>query len=98
MLPSLFQSYFQLLKLSVDVNPYSLKGTGCRIFALFKSLDCPCHDLCKLLRTINGLPGPASNNLLCNLKSKPFFPILMNHLRNFFLTLDSEPFPRRHAS
>ena len=39
----------------------------------------------------------AFHGALQDLKSKPFFPILMNHLRNFFLTLDRKPFPRRYA-
>ncbi|KOT00167.1 hypothetical protein DM50_2652 [Burkholderia mallei] len=92
----------QVRKLLIDVNPYSLKGAGCRILTLLTGLDDVTHDLGKLARAVErpetvGL-CPASNNRLCNLKSKPFFPIISYHLRQFLHRRPCEPLGRRFAT
>jgi hypothetical protein len=92
----------QVRKLLIDVNPYSLKGAGCRILALLTGFDDVTHDLGKLARGVErpktvGL-CPASNKRLCNLKSKPFFPIISYHLRQFLHRSPREPLGRRLAA
>ncbi len=84
------------------MNPYSLKGAGCRILALLTCLDGVTHDLGKLARAVEGPETigffPASNKRLCNLKSKPFFPIIAYHLRQFLQRRTGEPVGRRFAA
>src|ERR1700760_672234 len=94
--------YLQLRKLLIDVNPYSLKGASCRVLALFTGFDDVTHDFGKLARAVErpktvGL-CPASNKRLCNLKSKPFFPIISDDLRDFLRRGPREPLSRRLAA
>jgi hypothetical protein len=77
------QALFELLKLGVDKNPKCLKCARCRILARFAGLDRTSHDVGKLTRGSNRVPALApSNKRLCNLYSKPFFPIVAYHLGN----------------
>src|SRR6201996_1239937 len=97
-----FENYLQLRKLLIDVNPYSLKGAGCRVLALLTGLDDVSHDLGKLARAPErpetvGL-CPASNKRLCNLKSKPFFPIISYYLRQFLHCGPRQPISSRFAA
>src|SRR6201996_9349189 len=97
-----FENYLQLRKLLIDVNPYSLKGAGCRILALLTGFDDVTHDFGKLARAVErpktvGL-CPASSKRLCNLKSKPFFPIISDPLRHFLHRGPGEPLNRRLAA
>ena len=71
------QALFELLKLGVDENPKSLKCARCRVLARLAGLDRTSHELGKLPRGSNRAPAFApSNKRLCNLYSKPFFPIV----------------------
>ena len=97
----LIQPFFELFKLLIDVNPYSLKGTRCRILrrvlALFPMAACAHdarHELGKLACARKRSLCAASHNRLCNLKSKPFFPMIANHLLNFFRGCGVEPIGR----
>ena len=84
------QPLLQGLKLGVDVNPKSLKRARCRVLARLAGLDCTSHERGKLPCAADGSPAfAASDKRLCNLKSKPFFAMLTNHLLD--LALISRP-------
>ena len=86
----------QLLKLGVDENPKSLKCARCRVLARLAGFDRASHELGQLGGGSNRAPAlAASNNRLCNLNSKPFFPIVTYHLRNLALVGAWPAIPRR---
>src|SRR5205085_10563448 len=75
------QRLLELLELGVDENPKSLKRARRRVLAWLSGLDRTSHDVGKLCRGSNRAPALApSNKRLCNLYSKPFFPIVADHL------------------
>jgi hypothetical protein len=77
---------FERLKLGVDMNPKSLKCARCRVLARLAGFDCTSHERGKLPCAANGSPAfAASDKRLCNLKSKPFFAMLTNHLLDLAL-------------
>lgn len=94
----LIQPFFELFKLLIDVNPYSLKGARCRVLRRVLTIPARAHDTCheigKLACARNRSLCAASHNRLCNLKSKPFFPMIANHLLNFFRGCGVEPIGR----
>src|SRR6185369_754247 len=80
------------------MNPYSLKAAGCRVLARLAGAHGRSDERGELFGTFNTLLLPSSNNLLCNLESKPFFAIAFYHLRNFCLTRPIQPIRRRFAT
>ena len=94
------QRLFELLKLGVDENPKSLKCARCRVLARLAGLDRASHERRPARRWFEqGARSVApSNNRLCNLNSKPFFPIVTYHLRNVALVGAGQEFRRALAA
>src|SRR5690625_605376 len=74
----------ELLELLVDVNPYSLKGTCCRVLTLLARTDDTGDELGEIVRGTQRPGFAATDNRLCNLESKPFFAITTDDLLQFF--------------
>ena len=97
-LQRLRQRHFQLFKLLIDVNPNSLKGAGRRVLARLARANRATHDLGKLPGGAERLASPCLNNLCCNCLSKPFFPMVRDHLPDFFFVGAVEPLGRGLAA
>src|SRR5690606_1465162 len=70
----------ELRKLTIDVNPYSLKGAGGRMLTLLARPDDARHEFGKFACGLDGPFRAASCNRLCNPESKPFFAMAFDNL------------------
>src|SRR5512141_1373721 len=92
---TLRQHALEFFELAVDINPYSLKGTGRRVFAWFARTYTLRNKVAELFRGDDFSFLARSNNRPCNLPSKPFFAVITYHLRQFVFIRDSQPLRRR---
>ena len=93
------QNLFELFKLGIDENPKSLKGTRGGVLVRLAGLDRTSHDGGQLASGSHGSAAFAdSNKRLCNRHSKPFFPVVTNHLCNVTLVGASEKVGRGLAA
>ena len=68
------------------MNPKSLKRARGRVLARLAGLDRTSHDFGQISGGSNACAAlPASHKRLCNPSSKPFFPIVADHLRELAL-------------
>src|SRR5450756_2857841 len=78
---TLWQDPRKLFELTVEINPYSLKGACRRVLPCLTGTYRFTNQLDELPRGMDGFDCARSNNRSCNLLSKPFFAVITYHLR-----------------